>query len=143
MSSSGLLGWFAAISALAVASRWSIDGRSDGHCRLDGVTIEPVRRVDLLDGPQVVAGFCSIDCALAWPEQPASPSWQLRDEVTGRPVDANRAAFVTSRVAGVPGRGGRIHVFALPDDAERHCARFGGAPLRNPFADRSLPSSQE
>ena len=77
MSSSGLIGWFTAVSVLSIASRIAVRDGVDERCRLDGRVVEPVRRVDLVDGERVVASFCSTDCALAWPDVPAGATWQV------------------------------------------------------------------
>jgi hypothetical protein len=133
MSSKALLVWFCALSLFAVLSRGQVRGARPDRCSLDGTAIEPIHRVDLMQGGDPVASFCSLACALAWPAVPAGSWWQLRDEVSGRPIDASRAWFVESRVVTVATRRERIHVFLEPTEAMNHCVQFGGARIADPF----------
>jgi hypothetical protein len=115
-------------------SRELVRGSHPDRCSFDGVSIDRVHRVDLMEDGMVRASFCSVACALAWPKLPASRYWQVRDEMSGEPIDASRACFVLSRVVTVATRGERIHVFRQWTDAMNHCAQFGGARIADPFA---------
>src|SRR5262249_35426971 len=134
LPSKGLLGGFAAILLLSIASRVHVRDATAGRCRLDGAPIEPIRIVELMDRGEVLASFCSFGCARAWPSPPRTAYWRVRDEVSGAPLDAERAFFVQSRVPSVAARGERIHVFRDATEAMTHCAQFGGARIPNPLA---------
>ena len=136
LPSKKLLGGFVAILVLSIASRAHVLEGAAGRCRLDGAPIAPLRIVELMDGGAVVASFCSYGCAHAWPDVPAGSHWQVRDEVSGAPVDAELALFVQSRVPSVPARGERIHAFSVATEAMNHCAQFGGVRIANPLARR-------
>jgi hypothetical protein len=133
MSAKATLLWFGALTLFAVVSRAQVRGASGDRCSFDGATIEPIHRVDLMQDGTTCASFCSIACARAWPAPPPRSSWQLRDEVSGRPVDASRACFVESRIVTVAARHERIHVFLDPSDAMNHCVQFGGARIQDPL----------
>jgi hypothetical protein len=128
------MSWFAALLALALPSRIGVRVAATERCALDGAAIEPIRRVDLMQELAVRASFCSIACAREWPERPAGSFWQVRDEISGRPIDAERATFVLSRVVSVPARGERLHVFRNVADATAHCEQFGGTVVVDPLA---------
>jgi len=145
MRAKGLAAWFGLLVVASFGSRACVRGDADARCRFDGVRIEPIHRVDrvrLSDG-KAIASFCSIACALEWGERAPEASvpgfWQVRDEVSGRPLDARLAAFVLSRVVTVVARGERIHVFASETEAQDHAAEFGGARIADPF-DARAPS---
>src|SRR5262245_24828334 len=55
--SKGLLGGFAAILLLSIASRAHVRDAVAGRCRLDGAPIEPIRIVELMDHGEVLASF--------------------------------------------------------------------------------------
>jgi hypothetical protein len=133
MSTRATLFWFATLMIFAVVSRAQVRGGCPDRCSYDGAVIEPIHRVDLMEETRVSASFCSLACALAWPSHPPRTWWRLRDEITGRPIDAQRATFVASRVVTVPARSERIHVFEDPTAAMSHCVQFGGARIADPF----------
>jgi len=139
MSQKAVVVWFSALLIFAVVSREQVRGARADRCSLDGAAIEPIHRVDLMEDDAARASFCSIACALAWPTLPPHAWWRLRDEVTGRAIDAKSATFVASRVESVPARHERIHVFEDPTQAMSHCVQFGGARIADPF----LPPAAE
>jgi hypothetical protein len=126
--------WFAALTAGSIASRQHVRGAAAGCCSFDGAPIAAVHRVDLMEGETVRASFCSFACARSFRERPADAWWQVRDEISGEPLDARRAFFVQSRVVSVPAAHERIHVFRDVTEALNHCAQFGGARIANPLA---------
>ena len=133
MSRTGLIGWFAGISLLSLASRLQMHDEPAGSCSLDGAPLVPALQVDLVDGGSARARFCSIDCALLWPDVPPAARFEVRDEITGRPLDATRACFVAGRIPSTDARD-RIHAFENPADAAGFCSQFGGGPIASPFA---------
>jgi hypothetical protein len=109
---------------------------------MDGNRMEPIYQVDLAAGGNVLASFCSLTCALQWPEVPEDAYWLVRDEVTGRALDSTRAHFVSSRLVTVPARAEHVHVFAHWADAQAHAERHGGQAVPDPLA-RGLHAASE
>lgn len=126
--------WFGLVAALAAYSRAEVGAQRKLRCSLDGNRIQSTYQVDLVSGGKVLESFCSIACAHQWPDIPPTAHWQVRDEVTGRVLDAARAHFIRSRVVTVPARRERTHVFAHWADAELHAQTHGGNQVPNPFA---------
>ena len=137
MSALRWCGWFAALAFLSVLSHAHLDDSRRERCRFDGLAIDPLHRVDRVESGKVTASFCSLQCALSWPVTGENSSWQVRDELTGRPLDAELASFVQSRVVTVAAHDERTHAFRDGLDAERHRAQFGGVLVPNPLAARS------
>jgi hypothetical protein len=134
--------WFAAILLLAVGSRATLErGRAD-RCSLDGNRIIPVYRVDLMVDGGVLERFCCVRCAAEWPEVPDGAYWQVRDEVTGAVLDAERASFVESTVVTIPSRQDRVHVFRRWADALEHVTAYDGRRIANPL-DRGRGAGPE
>lgn len=132
---SGLAVWFGLVIALGLYSRWQVQAGRGGRCSLDGNRIMPTYQVDLMAGGQMIESFCCVECAKEWPEVPAGAYWQVRDEVTGEPVDAAKVCFVVSEVVTVPSRGSRTHVFKNWVDALAHTAQDGGQRTMNPLQE--------
>jgi nitrous oxide reductase accessory protein NosL len=110
-------------------------------CALDGVRIEPIYRVSIVDDQQHAHEFCCVRCAELWLERQATQPTgiYLTDEASGEEIEAGRAFFVRSSVITKPTTGNRIHVFQQRGDAEKHAARFGGRLLpesERPFGAR-------
>jgi hypothetical protein len=115
--------------------------RAGDCCALDGVPIESVYRVRILDDQGQSSDFCCLKCAELWLKaQQARPRTILvTDEVSGREVEADRAYFVQSTVVTTPTTGNHVHTFESEAAAQRHADRFGGIVLEGadrPFADR-------
>src|SRR6185437_7333163 len=85
---------------------------------------------------KTVRRFCGLTCAREWPGTPPSASWTVRDEVTGRDLDAGLALFVVSRRPTPAPRPGCTHIFKEWRDAVAHAGRFGGSFVANPLARR-------
>jgi len=128
-----LCGWFVALALLSVLSRERLVERIQERCSFDGLSIDALHRVDRLERGIVQASFCSLRCALSWPERGVAISWQVRDEMSGLPVDAGIACFARSRVITVAAHNERIHCFKSGIDAANHCAQFGGSLIPSPF----------
>ena len=125
--------WFGVVALVAAGSRWRAQADRGARCALDGNRIEPVYRVDLVRRGVVLHSFCSLTCARQWPDVAPDAYWQVRDEASGRPLDAGRAHFVESGVESVPARHERTHVFADWAEAQHHLARYGGRFVADPL----------
>ncbi len=143
MSRRALLAWFALVLALGVFSRWYVQERRPTRCSLDGGRIEPIYRVDLVVDGSVRESFCGVRCATEWPRVPAGAAWHVRDEVSGRTIDAGKASFVESSVVTVAARQDRTHVFEHWPEASEHAAEYGGNLLANPFARKRLDAAED
>lgn len=128
-----------ALSAgLPLVAHWARRDRPAG-CALDGVPIEALYRVRVLDRDGHAHDFCGPRCARLWLKRHARPVRAVRvtDETTGAEVDAGAAWYVRSAVATARAVGARVHVFARRADAERHAATFAGTVLEGD--ERPLP----
>ena len=130
-----------AAAALPLAGHWARRdaGRS---CAYDGVAIDPIYRVRVVDHRGGDHEFCCIRCAEFWQEgQKAAPrAIYVTGEADGKEVDAEAAYFVRSSVVTTPTTGNRIHAFRNRAEAERHAGAVGGTILsgpERPFAGRS------
>ena len=101
------------------------------QCALDGVAIDPVYAVEIIDGQGKSQRFCCIRCAQYWlaKEPLVTGAVHVTDEVSARPLDAADAYFVRSNVITNPVTGNRIHSFAGRGDAESHAKQFRGRIL--------------
>ncbi len=126
--------WFAFILGLSLFSRWQAIDSHRARCRLDGIRIDPIYRVDLLVDNRVQASFCCVKCAAAWPEIPRGAHWQVRDEVSGEVLDASAAYFVEGPPLTVPSRQESIHTFRRLWNALDHIGRHGGNLVSSPFS---------
>jgi hypothetical protein len=133
--------WFAALLVLSLLSRWRLEARRSERCSLDGGRIVPIYQVDLVLADQVLERFCCLRCAGDWPEVPAGAYWRVRDEVTGRELDASVASFVDSPLVTVAARQCRLHAFERWADASSHVAAYGGERVPNPLPTPGKPAS--
>lgn len=99
------------------------------RCALDGIAIVPIYAVTITAAGGTKHTFCCIRCAEYWLAQEPAESIDVTDEVTGQPLDANKAYFVRSRVVTNTVTGNEIHAFADPVDAEQHASQFRGRVL--------------
>jgi hypothetical protein len=106
-------------------------------CALDGVAVDPLMRVRVVDDQGKEHLFCCIRCATLWLNGEGTRPRQIfvTDEVSGREIDAAAAWFVRSRVVTVPHTGNRLHAFATWADATRHVHTGHGVIL----ADADCP----
>ena len=135
MTHNRLVVWFVAVLACSLYSRWDVYHAGAGRCSLDGNRLTPIYRVDLMLGGRIETSFCCIRCAREWPDVPPGAYWQLRDEATGRILDATRGCFVESSVVTIPSRQDRTHVFSDWVDARNHMADYDGYRVANPLPD--------
>jgi hypothetical protein len=130
----GLAGLLVAVG-LPFAGHWARSRRGP-DCALDGMPVEAVYRVEVVDGRGRSHAFCCLRCAQIWLDhQPAAPqSVTVTDEATGAPLDAAAAFYVRSEVVTTPTTGNRVHVFANRADARRHAEHNHGRVLSGPEA---------
>lgn len=133
MTGKRLAAWFAFVCVLASFSRWEVRYAWASRCSLDGNRIKPIYQVDLVLEGGTIRSFCCVRCASDWPEVPVGSYWQVRDEVTGKVIDATRARFVESNVVTVPSRQDTTHVFKVWADAKAHIEQYEGDWIANPF----------
>lgn|SRR5487761_1159857 len=101
------------------------------QCALDGLAIEPIYAVEIVDARRQRRRFCCIRCAEYWLAHDSTPPVlvQVTDEVAAHTVDAAEAHFVRSSVDTNAVTGNRIHAFADRGDAQAHAAQFHGRLL--------------
>jgi NosL protein len=119
------------VVVLPLVGKWLRSGATP-RCALDGVPIEPLYRVRVVDGQGAEHLFCCIDCARHWLEQepPGRRTVFVTDETSGEEIDADSAWFVRSRVVTTPATGNRVHAFRTRADATRHAEAARGKLLR-------------
>jgi hypothetical protein len=101
------------------------------RCEFDGLRIEPVYQVRVLDGNGQSHRFCCPQCADHWlARQTDRPEKVLvTDEASGMEIDARSAYFVQSTVITNPITRSRLHAFRNRVDADQHLSQFGGFDL--------------
>lgn len=123
------------LSAAAVGLRHE----SATGCALDGVAIDPLYRVQVVDAKHQTQQFCCLRCAELWlKRQAARPkAIHVTDETTGELLNASEAHYVRSLVVTSPATGNRIHAFGTRESAVQHANMFRGTLLvgnEQPFA---------
>jgi hypothetical protein len=107
---------------------WWARRQAPPRCSLDGLAIEPLYRVRVVDQEGGSHLFCCVRCAVRWlsrqPERPAGI--YVTDEVSREEIDAASACFVESAVVTNPVTGNRTHVFRSQADAEEHARLYAG-----------------
>jgi len=124
------LAGLAVVVTLALVAHWA-RGRPAQGCALDGAKIDPVYRVEIVDGQGQGHDFCCLVCARLWLDRQTTRPQAIRvtDEASGETIDAATAFFVRSSVVTRPTTGNRVHVFRNRSDAEKHADLFGGFVL--------------
>src|SRR5258708_9297251 len=130
---SRLLFWLASlllVVGVLLAGRW-LGTHSAPGCDLDGLKIEPLYRVRIVDPTGSSHSFCCVRCAQLWLsrrlEKPATI--YVTDESSGAEIDSRSATFVASDVITEPVTGNRVHVFRDPEAAAQHARIFRGVLL--------------
>jgi hypothetical protein len=123
---SGLL----VVTLLPVMGRW-IRAEGGDRCAADGVRVDPVFAVRIVDRSGQSRRFCCIGCAEHWLESQGASVRAIfvTGENTGEQIDANSAYFVRSSVVTNPLTKERRHVFATARDAQRHADAARGRIL--------------
>ena len=109
--------------------------QKDGHrCALDGVEVEPIYRVVIVDRDKRSYEFCCIKCAQWWLASRPQKPWIVfvTDESSGQEIPSKDGHFVRSTIITEPITGNAIHVFADPRDAQKHADNFWGTVLQSP-----------
>jgi len=124
-----LLG-LAIIVGLPIAGSLARRNRKE-RCALDGVKIEAIYRVRIVEDQSQARSFCCIRCAEFWVERRDFPpqAVYVTDEVTRREIDSQLAYFVRSSVVASPATRNRIHVFQNLADALKHANTHKGRIL--------------
>jgi hypothetical protein len=127
--------WFVVALALSLVSRSQLRAGAQSRCALDGARIHGAASVELFEHGARSQGFCSIECALAWPADfaaEAAPRFEVREEQDGVALDPRAATFVRSELRSAGGRG-TLRAFRDPLAAAEHVRAHGGALVQNPF----------
>lgn len=116
--------------------------RSGGEerCAWDGLEIEPIYRVRIVEGPGITYTFCCLQCAELWLERRAVTPDGIRvtDEAGGSEIDATAANYVRSTIPTNAITGNRVHVFRSSQDAQKHAEAANGRRLlgaERPFSN--------
>jgi hypothetical protein len=112
-----------------LAGRWLRE--SAPRCAWDGLPIQALYRVRVVDGASVSRAFCCVHCASAWLTRHGSAAAvvYVTDEAGGGEIDADAACFVQSAVSTNPVTRNGIHAFRERADAKDHAETFGGRIL--------------
>lgn len=126
------------IAALPFAAHWMRRGAGE-RCAWDGLPIESIYRVRIVERPGIAYTFCCVQCAERWLERRDTKPLEIlvTDEASGGEIDASRASFVRSGVATNTITGNRVHVFRTAADAMKHAEAARGRRLtgaERPFA---------
>jgi hypothetical protein len=115
------------VVGLPVAGWWARRPAAP-RCAFDGLKIDPLYRVRVVDAAGVSHPFCCVRCAGAWvARQGGRPTAvYVTDEAGGAEIDSRSACFVLSAVVTNPVTGNRVHSFRDRADAEAHARAFGG-----------------
>jgi hypothetical protein len=129
----------AVVVGLPLAGAW-LRRDEPPRCELEGLAIEPLYRVRVVDRSGKSHSFCCVECARRWLEREGgvAPAVYVTDEVGGAELDARSACFVQSPVVTNPVTGNCTHVFRDRADAEEHVRAFDGLLLAG--ADRPFPA---
>jgi hypothetical protein len=137
----------AAVCGLAAGGALVRRGSATG-CALDGMPIDPLLRIHVVDARGRGHDFCCISCAELWLGRQTEPAHGIyvTDEASGQQVDARHAYFVRSLVITVAATENRIHAFARRADARKHADAFGGRILSQsvqPFCEHLTTDSEQ
>jgi len=122
----------ASLAGLAAVGQ-VLTGSFSTRCAMDGRRIEWIYTVTVHFSDHTQKAFCSVRCAasfLGTGEKAATV--EVRDEISGRILSAERAHFLRSRVGSEPPYDG-VHVFADWAQALAQQQALGGELIQNPF----------
>jgi hypothetical protein len=122
----------ASISTLVVVFQ---NRSSSLKCSLDGVRIDPLYEVTIIQEGETSYSFSCILSAQIWlmeKSEPLSSIW-VTDEMTGEKIKAELAYYVESDTITTPHTGNRIHVFAQEKAAKLHAQKYKGKFAKNPL----------
>lgn len=100
-------------------------------CALDGIAIEPIYRVRIVDENNRSYKFCCVKCAQLWlAAHDAKPiAVFVTDETGGKEVAAGQAYFAISTIVTESKTLNCIHAFAEEADAQKHADKYWGRVL--------------
>ena len=137
--------WLTGLVGLVVVAALPIIGnsmRGDGgnRCAWDGLSIEPIYRVRLVEGSADSFQFCCIQCAERWLTQRRNEKLEVfvTDEASGQEMFAENSHFVRSTVSTNEVTGNRVHVFRNLENATKHAEAAHGRLLtgdERPFSN--------
>ncbi len=130
-----LLAALSLVVGVPLAGKWA-RRHPEPRCALNGLRVEPLYGVRVVDRAGGSHRFCCVRCARRWlARQGGSPeAVYVTDEATGAEIDSRSAFFVQSPAATSPITGNRVRVFRDRAAAEEHIRAFGGWVLTG--ADR-------
>jgi hypothetical protein len=133
----GLAGLLVVVG-LPLAGTWA-RRHAGPRCDLDGLPIEPLYQVRVVDAAGAAHRFCCVHCARQWLARQKAPpaAVYVTDEAGGAAIDARSAYFVQSTVPTNAITGNRVHVFRDRAAAEAHARAFAGWVLTG--AERPWP----
>jgi nitrous oxide reductase accessory protein NosL len=126
----GIVAALLVVVGLPLCGKW-LRHHEAPRCEVDGLRIDPVYRVRIVDGAGNSHWCCGVDCARLWLKRNTDSSAEVyvTDETTGTEIDARSAFFVESAVVTNPVTLNRVHAFRRRADAEEHARSFGGEVL--------------
>jgi hypothetical protein len=118
------------VLGLPLAGKWA-RSTPEKCCALDGVEINRLYRVRIVDDQEREREFCCIRCASLWLRKQRSKPQSIfvTDEATGKEVNAAFAWFVWSLVVTVAHTENRIHAFRNHAEAVKHAETARGKVL--------------
>lgn len=128
----GVIGLFL-ISLLPLAGVLMRDHK-DVRCAWDGLPVERIYRVRIIESSDTPREFCCLTCAERWLQQRRDQARRIlvTDESSGREIAAGDAHYVRSTVVTNPVTGNQRHVFESAEDAARHASAAQGLLLAGP-----------
>lgn len=108
------------------------------RCSLDGIRIDPLYEVTIIQEGETSYSFSCVLSAQLWLKgngEPISSIW-VTDETTGEKIRAELAYYVESNVITTPHIGNRIHSFSQEEAAELHAQQYKGKFVKNPLKVR-------
>ncbi|MGD9031437.1 MAG: hypothetical protein PVH02_02170 [Desulfobacteraceae bacterium] len=113
---------------------------SSQKCSLDGIRIDPLYEVNIIQEGETSYRFSCVLSAQLWLKgnsEPISAIW-VTDETTGEKIRAELAYYVESNVITTPHIGNRVHAFSHEKAAELHAKQYKGKLVKNPLKVRPL-----
>ncbi len=107
-------------------------------CSLDGIGIDPLYEVTIIQEGETSYNFSCILSAQIWlmeNSESISSIW-VTDEMTGKKIRAELAYYVESDVTTMPHTGNRIHAFSHEKAAKLHAWQHKGKFVKNPLRVR-------
>jgi hypothetical protein len=129
------------VIGVPLAGKW-LRRNEAPRCEVDGLRVDPLYRVRIVDGAGTSHLNCCVQCARRWLERHDDPHAEVyvTDETSGAEVEARSAYFVDSVVVTNPVTRNSVHAFRQRKDAEEHAKSFGGEVftgfIGNPSRDR-------